>query len=473
MVNPSHSQPLLREKCGIFGVYGKGFEAARLTYFGLFALQHRGQESSGITASDGVRLTTHKGDGLVPQVYKDEDISALVGTMAIGHNRYSTSKGGGSEHAQPVVDAAGICALAHNGNLPSTQALEEFLARHKVSYSQLNDSGMMAAAVCVYLRQGASLEEAIRQAYPLFTGAFSLLVMTKDKIAALRDPCGIRPLSIGKLNGGYVFASETCALDTVHATFLQDVQAGEMVVVDSAGLHVHQLAPANQKLDIFEFIYFSRPDSVLLGQSVDAVRQNFGRRLAAEYPVSADLVVGVPDSATPAALGYAAASGIPYYPALIKNRYIGRTFIRPEQHLRDWDVQMKLNPVKHMIEGKRVVVIDDSLVRGTTSKRVVALLRHAGAKEVHFLVSSPPYRYPDFYGIDTPSQNQLIAATKSVEETADYLGADSLYYLSYEGLIAATGLPESHFSTTAFTGVYPIAIGERNAEIITPFFATV
>ncbi len=453
----------LREKCGIFGVYGDGFEAARLTYFGLFALQHRGQEASGIVSSDGKDFFIHKDVGLVAQVYKDENISDLKGHMAIGHNRYSTS-GSKYAHIQPVMPNNRIVALAHNGNLPSTQKLEGFLTKNGIATERLNDSEMMAAAIDCYLQQGLAIEDALQKAYPLFTGAFSLLVMTKDKIAALRDPCGIRPLSYGRLGSGYVFASESCALDTVHVSFICEVQPGEMVVVDRNGLTSYQLAKPNPKLDIFEFIYFARPDSIINGKSVDEVRQNFGHVLAKEYTVNADLVIGVPDSATPAAIGYSHASGIPYYPGLIKNRYIGRTFIRPEQHLRDADVHMKLNPVRHVMRGKRVIVIDDSLVRGTTSKRVVNLVREAGAKEVHFLVSSPPYRFPDFYGIDTPDQRKLIAATKSIPEIQRYLGADSLHYLSYEGLIKATGLPASSFSTPSFTGKYPIPIHERARE---------
>ncbi len=453
----------LREKCGIFGVYGANLDAARLTYFGLYSLQHRGQEASGIVSSDGEALHSHKEVGLVAQVYKDEDIQALAGHMAIGHNRYSTS-GSKHRHMQPVLNDDSIVALAHNGNLPSTHKLEVFLSQKGITTHDLNDSEMMCEAIRWYLLQGLPLERAIKAAFPLFTGAFSLLVMTKNKIAALRDHCGIRPLAIGTLDEGYVFSSETCALDTIGAEFVREVKPGEMVVIDTMGLKSYRLAPAKQKLDIFEFIYFARPDSIILGKSVDEVRQNFGHNLAKEAKIDADIVMGVPDSATPAAIGYAHASGIPYYPGLIKNRYIGRTFIRPEQHLREADVHLKLNPIKHIIEGKRVIVIDDSLVRGTTSKRVVRLIRQAGAKEVHFLVSSPPYKFPDFYGIDTPEQSRLIAATKTVEETRQYLTADSLHYLSFDGLIAATGLTRDMFSAPCFTGEYPIDIGERAQE---------
>ncbi len=456
----------MKEKCAVFGVYGEDLDAARLTYFGLYALQHRGQESSGIAASDGKHINLHKAMGLVAQVYNEHDFEKLQGNMAIGHNRYSTFGGSTDCHIQPMIDEEKTLTLAHNGNLPTVTKLRKFLVSKDISVKDLNDSEMMHKVLCYFLSQGMTLEKAIKNAYPLFTGAFCILVMTKDKIAAVRDTFGIRPFSIGKLNHtGYVFSSETCALDTVSATFLRDIKPGEMVVADKKGLHSYQLAKSNQKLDIFEFVYFARPDSILLGKRVAEVRKNLGRILAKETKVKADVVIPVPDSAVPAALGFAEASGIPFDFGLVKNRYIGRTFIMPDQRLRDRGVQMKLNPIEESIKGKRVIVIDDSIVRGTTAKKLVALLRGAGAKEVHLMSSCPPVRFPDFYGINTPTQDELIAATMPIQKIEKFIGADSLHYLSYKGLIKATGLPESTFCTSCFTGIYPIDIGENEKQI--------
>lgn len=456
----------MTEKCAVFGVFGKGLDAARLTYFGLYALQHRGQESSGIAASDGKKITLRKGMGLVAQVYSEHDFEKLQGHLAIGHNRYATFGGSTDDHVQPTIDKDMTVAFGHNGNLPTVEKLRKFLVQKDISVKNLNDSEMMQKVICYFLSQGMTLEKAIKSAFPLFTGAFCILVMTKDKIAAVRDQYGIRPLSIGKLNHtGYVFSSETCALDTVNATFLRDVQPGEMVIADKRGLHSYQLAKPNQKLDIFEFVYFCRPDSMLLGKRVAEVRKQLGRILAKEAPVRADVVIPVPDSSIPAALGYAEVAKIPFDFGLVKNRYIGRTFIMPDQRLRDRGVQMKLNPIEESIKDKRVVVVDDSIVRGTTARKLVKLLRDAGAKEVHLMISCPPTRFPDFYGINTPTQGELIAAMMPVEKINDFIKADSLHYLSYKGLIKATGLPESVFCTSCFTGKYPIDIGENEKNI--------
>jgi amidophosphoribosyltransferase len=457
--------PAMKEKCAVFGVFSNDLAAARLVYFGLYALQHRGQESSGITASDGDHLRTHKALGLVPQVYSDASLANLPGAIAIGHNRYSTSGGSHDEHSQPVARYNDLVALAHNGNLPSTKKLQKFLTSRGIDISGLNDSEMMQKAIKYYLVKGNSLEDAITKAYPLFTGAFCLLVMTKDKIAAVRDSFGIRPLSIGRLDNSFVIASETCAFDTVNATYLRDVEPGEMVVFSKDGYFSYPLAPANQKLDIFEFVYFSRPDSYLFGKSVYQVRKNLGAELAREHPVAADVVIPVPDSAIPASIGYAQGSGIPFEFGLVKNRYIGRTFILPDQQLRDRGVQMKLNPLDEVIKNKRVIVIDDSIVRGTTAKKLVKMIRDAGAKSVHLMSSCPPVLYPDFYGIDTPSQKQLLAAHMSVPQMREYIGCDSLHFLSYNGMIKATGLPENIFCTSCFTGIYPIDIGEYKTTI--------
>lgn len=453
------------EKCAVFGVYGRGLDAARLTFFGLYALQHRGQESSGIATSDGKTLYAHKKMGLVAQAFAEKDIQKLPGHLAVGHNRYSTSKSSSIKHAQPAqVEDVGL-AVVHNGNLPSTELLEKFLASKEIAYKTLSDSEMIAEAVGVYMREGAQLEDAVQKVFPLMTGAFSILFMDKHSVVALRDSFGIRPLSIASLNGGFVFASETCAFHPIGAEYIRDVEPGEMVVLNDSGMRSVKVAWGQQKLDIFEFVYFARPDSTLLGKSVYSVRRNFGAELAKEVKIEADVVIPVPETSIPMALGYAEASGIPFEMGIIKNRYIHRTFIQPEQHIREQGVKIKLTPLTEFIRGKRVVIIDDSIVRGTTSRQIVQMIFEAGAREVHFLVSSPPVRYPDFYGIDTPDQKDLIAARKSPEDIREYLGATSLQYLSFEGMIRATGLPGEVFSTSCFSGEYPIDIKERAKEI--------
>ncbi|MBU1031702.1 amidophosphoribosyltransferase [Patescibacteria group bacterium] len=458
----------VQEKCGIFGVYGKDFEAARLVHPGLWALQHRGQESSGIASSDGKRIYLHKGMGLVAHVFGEEDLIKLKGYIAIGHNRYSTSGDSIVSHAQPILEkvpGGKSIAVVHNGNLPTLKKLEQFLQKQKISTEGLNDSEMIAKAIAFFVKMGKSLENAITKAYPLFTGVFCLLVIDEKKMIAVRDSFGIRPLSLGKLNGGFIFASETCALDIIGAKFVREVRPGEMIVIDKQGLKSIQIEKGTQKLDVFEFIYFARPDSTLLGKSVDAVRQNLGKELARENTIRADVVIPVPDSAISAAIGFSKQSGIPFEMGLIKNRYIHRTFISPAEHSRQKIVQLKLNPMKHVLFGKKVVVIDDSIVRGTTSKQIIKMIRDAGAKEVHLLVSCPPYRFPDFYGIDTPRQKELIANNKNIVQITKELGVDSLHYLSYKGLIKATELSEDLFCTSCFTGNYPVDIGERIKEV--------
>ena len=461
----------LNEKCGVFGIIGQksgdktGLEAARLTFFGLWALQHRGQESSGIVSSDGKNLYRHVAQGLVATVYREEDLEQLPGHIAIGHNRYSTSGGADECYDQPFVERQHNLALAHNGNLPDTTKLEAFLKQRQVTLEKLNDSSMMSAAISCFMDDGLDLVDAIKQAWPLFTGAFSIVAMDANRLVAFRDECGVRPLSIGTLDGGHVIASETCAFDTIGATFLRDVEPGELVAIDDAGLTSHQMAKGDQKLDIFEMIYFARPDSQLLGRRVDIVRQNFGRQMAKEFPIQADVIVPVPDSAIPAALGYSQASGIPFEMALIKNRYIHRTFIRPTAALREHDIKMKLNPVVELLKGQRVVLVDDSIVRGTTMSHLVSMVFETGAKEVHLIITCPPVRHPDFYGINTPKQSELLAAYMTVPEMRDYVGATSLHFLSFDGMIGATGLPADKFSTSHFSGVYPISIGRRAEEI--------
>ena len=453
------------EKCGVFGVFGKDLEAARLTFFGLYGLQHRGQESSGIAVSNGKKISRHVGMGLVAQVYTEKDIEKLSGHAAIGHNRYSTIGGSLIQHGQPIITHNRRLALAHNGNLPSTKLLERFLKSRRKRTKGISDSRMIAEAIGCYMEDGLSIEKATAKTFPLMTGAFAILILTKDKMIALRDSHGVRPLSLARLNGGHIFSSETCALHPVGARFIRDVKPGEMVVVDKKGVHSYRLAKGREQLDIFEFVYFSRPDSKLLGKSVYEVRHKAGAQLARESSVKADLVIPVPETAIPVALGYAEESGIPFEMALIKNRYIHRTFIAPEQHIREQGVKLKLTPIPEMIRGKRVAVIDDSVVRGTTSKQLVAMLFEAGAKQVHFLSASPPVKFPDFYGIDTPNQKNLLAASHSIEAMRSFLGATSLHFLSLKGLIKAIGVPRSRLCTSCFTGEYPIDLLERAKEV--------
>lgn len=481
----------LGEKCAVFGAYGKDLDVARITFFGLFALQHRGQESSGIATADGSAITLHKGMGLVSQVFNDELIGSLKGHIAVGHNRYSTTGGSELKHSQPMLGASrvrkisyddphpslhdsvslssgpddGAIALAHNGNLPTTAALAEFLRAREIDSSEFSDSRMMVEAIAARMREGVELTQAIKDVYPLLTGAFSLVIMSQNKLIAVRDECGIRPLALARLNGGYIVASETCAFAPIGATFEREIQPGEMLVIDENGMQSEQIASPNPKLDIFEFVYFARPDSEILGKSVYEVRHNFGVQLAKEHPIEADVVIPVPETAIASAIGYAQTLGIPFEMGLTKNRYIHRTFITPEQHVREQGVKAKLTPIESIIKGKRVVVFDDSIVRGTTSRQIVKMLFEAGAREVHALVASPPVKYPDFYGIDTPKQSDLIGATKSIREIQEYLGATSLHYLSFEGMIKATGIPKDQFCTSCFTGEYPIDIRERAREI--------
>ena len=451
----------MREKCGVFGVFAPGLdvaEVARLVHTGLWTLQHRGQESTGISASDGTTIRTHKGQGLVAHVYDEESLRRLVGHIAIGHNRYSTSGGDGLRHSQPVTGDGTLLALAHNGNLPNMAPLSHSLSDVGVDITGANDSELMHAALERELSRGASLEDAVRACFPLFTGAFSLALLTRGALAAARDVRGIRPLALGRIGEGYVVSSETCAIDAVGGTFLRDVRPGELVVIDEQGLRSLQLVPGKEQLDIFELVYFARPDSVLLDRRVNEVRRQFGIQLAREHPVHADVVIPVPDSGVPAAIGYAREAGIPLDVGLVKNRYIHRTFIQPAQRLRERGVRMKLNPIAEVLRGRRVAVVDDSLVRGTTARQIVAMLRHAGAREVHFLVSSPPVRYPDIYGIDLPNAADLVASKMSIEEIRQSIGADSLAYLSYDGMISATGLPGDHFATSCFSGIYPLDV---------------
>lgn len=461
----------LTEKCAVFGIFGPehkkqtGLEAARLTFYGLWSLQHRGQESSGIASTDGKSIFRHAGSGLVSTVYREEDIEQLPGHIAIGHNRYSTSGGADEYYNQPFVDQKRKFGFAHNGNLPDTSTLEDFLTNEGVVIKTMNDSGMMTAAIGVYIDKGQELSQAIKSAWPLFTGVFSVVVISTDRLIAFRDECGVRPLSLAKLDDGYCVSSETCAFDTIGAKFVRDIEPGEMIEITDQGIKSEQVVKSNPKLDIFEMVYFARPDSLLNGKRVGLIRQEFGVEMAKEFPIQADVIVPVPESGIPAAQGYAAKTGIPFEMALIKNRYIHRTFIRPTAALRERDLKMKLNPVVEHLKGQRVVLVDDSIVRGTTMRHLVQMVFEAGAKEVHLIITCPPVRYPDFYGINTPRQNELMAAYMTVEEIREHVGATSLHFLSYDGMVRATGMKASELTTSCFNGDYPISIGKRADEI--------
>lgn len=461
----------LREKCGVFGTFSNQENTAETTIFGLSTLQHRGQESSGV-ASSGDEKTLHMfgGVGLVSHVFDESfDSGMLPGNISIGHNRYGTSsKKSVEHHIQPTLDEDRSFALAHNGNIPDTTALESFLDEHGIANPDDNDSEMMHRSISYYLKKGASLEEAVEKARPLFTGAYSLVMTDGKKLVALRDEKGIRPLSLGRKNGSYVVSSETCAFRPMDIEHMRDVFPGEMVVVDDKGMRSTALVKGEQKLDIFELVYFARPDSNILGKNVLQVRENMGKELAREKKIDADIVIDVPDSGTPAAHGYARESGIPKEIGIIKNRYSAkRTFINPDGTKRKDDVRKKFIPIPEKLKGQRVILVDDSVVRGTTSRELVKMVRDSGAREVHFAIHCPPIRFPDFYGIDTPNQKDLLASQhNSIEEMRLSLSADSLTFLSYEGMIRATGLNEEVFSTSCFTGKYPIDIGKRKSEIV-------
>jgi amidophosphoribosyltransferase len=458
------------EACGVFGVYAPGESAAKLAYFGLFALQHRGQESAGIATFDGDRVYLHKEMGLVSQVFNETVLQDLPGALAIGHTRYSTTGSSRVVNAQPAIveTRLGKVALAHNGNLVNTAQLRQELIEQNHNFLTTTDSEMIALAIAGEVNAGKDWLEAAISAFNRCEGAFSLTIGTPIGMIGTRDPNGIRPLVIGTLPRDtpdapirYVLASETCGLDIIGADYLRDVEPGELVWITNAGLASFHWSPRpERKLCIFEMIYFARPDSIMHNESLYSYRMRIGRRLAAESLVDADIVIAVPDSGIPAAIGYSQASGIPYAEGLIKNRYVGRTFIQPTQIMRESGIRMKLNPLKDVLEGKRVVIVDDSIVRGTTSRKIVKALRDAGAIAVHMRISSPPVTHPCFYGIDTDSQDHLIAATKSVEEIARQIEVDSLQYLSWEGMLEATRENPNEFCSACFTGNYPVTIPE-------------
>jgi amidophosphoribosyltransferase len=457
-----------KEYCGVFGIYAPMEEVAKLAYFGLFALQHRGQESAGIATFDRTQIHIHKGMGLVSQVFSEEKLKELPGVWAVGHNRYSTTGSSHKCNAQPAIEEThrGTLALAHNGNLVNTIELKDKLLSlaDDLDFQTTTDSEMIAKAIAIYVDQGKDWTEAAIAAFNLCSGAYSLVIGTPEGLIGARDPQGIRPLVIGiltKEDGStrYVLASETCALDIIGAEYLRDVQPGEMVWITESGLTARQWSEKpDRKLCVFEMIYFARPDSVVHDETLFSYRLRLGAQLAKESNLEADLVMGVPDSGIPAAIGFSRASGIPYGEGLIKNRYVGRTFIQPTQHMREVGIRMKLNPLKDVLQGKRIIIVDDSIVRGTTSRKIVRALRQAGASEVHMCISSPPVTHPCFYGIDTDSQDQLIAATKSLGDIAKQIEVDSLTYLSKEGMLDVTNERTSSFCTACFDGNYPVEI---------------
>ena len=453
-----------KEECGLFGVWAPGEDVARLTYFGLFAQQHRGQESAGMAVSDGDHLLVFKELGLVSQVFNEATLATLQGDLCIGHVRYSTTGSTTWENAQPAFKTDGhrSLALGHNGNLVNTLELADRRGRPGRATT---DSDLVATLLAERLRDG--LEAACLEVLPTLRGAFCFVMMDERSIFAARGPLGLRPLSIGRLPNGFVVASETCALDIVGAAFVRDVEPGELVRIDERGLRSFRYAESPRKaLCIFEFVYLARPDSLLRGHTVHEVRRELGRRLARESPADADLVVPVPDTGMSAAQGYSEVSGIPYGEGLMKNRYVGRTFIQPTQSLRERGVKLKLNPIPETIRGKRLVVIDDSIVRGTTTRQIVQALREAGAAQIHTRITCPPIKWPCFYGIDMSTRSELVASDLSVEEVRQFVGADSLGYLSMEGMVGATGSPKGDFCRACFDGEYPIEVPEHAGKFL-------
>jgi len=455
-----------REECGVVAIYGHP-EASKLAYLSLYALQHRGQESAGIAASNGERIELHKGMGLVADLFTGDVLGRLSGSLAIGHTRYSTTGDSALLNAQPIMVECnkGKIALAHNGNITNAHEVHAQLEQQGSIFQTTSDTEVVVHLIARSREE--TLADAMADALRRIEGAFSLVMMTRDRIFAARDPRGFRPLVMGRIAGQVgvdtvVFASETCAFDLIGATCEREVKPGELIIVGPEGVHSRFYAAQQPQSNcIFEHVYFSRPDSIVFGRAVQQTRDALGRQLALESPVEADIVVPVPDSGVTAAMGYSYQSGIPIQFGLIRNHYVGRTFIEPEQRVRDFGVKLKLNPVRHVLEGKRVVLIDDSIVRGTTSKKIVRMVRDAGAKQVHMRISCPPTISPCFYGVDTPSKNQLIAANKSVEEIREYIGADSLAYLSLEGLRKAAGeCDPATYCTACYTGKYPTNIVE-------------
>lgn len=453
------------EACGVFGILGQDIDAARLTYFGLFTLQHRGQESAGISVSDGENITVYKDLGLVAQVFSETVLAGLPGSLAIGHTRYSTTGSTSWENSQPVFRHVGenALALAHNGNLTNTAQLAKELG----PLAATTDSELMTEAFAQAMTDDIALPDAVSMTLPRFQGAFTLTIMDATTLIGVRDPHGFRPLCLGKLGESWVIASETAALDILGAEFARQIQPGEMVVITKTGVTTRfPFEPAESRLCVFEFVYFARPDSILLGETIHKARQRMGRRLAEQAPVDADITVPVPESGIPAAQGFSEVSGIPYVDGLVKNRYVGRTFIQPAQSMREHGVRMKLNAMPGVIGGRRVVLVDDSIVRGSTTKQLVAMVREAGASEVHLRISSPPYRWPCFYGMDTGDRSTLLAADLSIDEIAVELDVESLAYLELDGLIEATGADADTFCTACLSGEYPTEVPIADSKFL-------
>jgi amidophosphoribosyltransferase len=451
----------LKEECGVFGIFGHP-EASSLTSLGLYALQHRGQESAGIAVGDGTRMRVVRGMGQVADAFKEETLAGLGGHLAIGHTRYSTAGDSSIENAQPfLIDCAhGQIAVGHNGNLVNARELRDDLVRAGSIFQTTSDTEVV---LHLYARSKApTVEEALVESISQVSGAFSMVLLTKNRLIAARDPHGFRPLSLGRFGDAWIVCSETCALDLIGATYEREVEPGELLIISDGGLRSIKPYPPSQLAHcVFEHVYFARPDSYVFGRSVNEVRTSFGRILAAESPVPADVVVPIPDSGVCAAIGYGEASGIPLRFGLIRNHYVGRTFIQPQQSIRDFGVKVKLNPVRSILEGRRVVLVDDSIVRGTTSRKIVRLVKAAGAKEVHVRISCPPTISPCFYGVDTPSRKELIGATHSIPEICDFLEADSLAYLSLQGLREAVGDSRNAYCTSCYTGVYPVSFPQN------------
>ena len=455
----------------MFGVWAPGEDVARLTYFGIYALQHRGQESAGIAVSNGEQILVYKDMGLVSQVFDDRTLGMLGGRIAIGHTRYATTGASSWENAQPTLGPAGsgTVALAHNGNLTNTIDLIERVRREsgadltgELGRGSSTDTAVITALLASQPGvRSTSLEQTALEVLPALEGAFSLVFMDEDALYAARDLHGFRPLVLGRLQRGWAVASETAALDIVGATFVREIEPGELVVIDAEGLRSHRFAEAEPRGCVFEYVYLARPDTTIAGRSVNAARTEMGRMLAREHPVDADLVIPTPDSGTPAAIGYAQESGMPFAHGLVKNSYVGRTFIQPTDTIRQLGIRLKLNPLREVIAGKRLVVVDDSIVRGNTQRALVRMLREAGAAEIHVRISSPPVKWPCFFGIDFATRAELIANGLSIEEIRDSLGADSLGYISTEGMVAATAIPQERLCTACFTGDYPVEVGER------------
>jgi amidophosphoribosyltransferase len=449
----------LKEACGVFGIYAPGEDVARLTYFGLYSLQHRGQESAGIAVADGSDIGLHAQMGLVSQVFTEAQLTALKGHIAIGHTRYSTTGSSRQVNCQPIVlqGQRGVIALGHNGDLVNSRGLRQEYLEAGYSFATTTDSEIIARMLVE--SQGRDWVAAIQGVMTRLSGAYSVVMLTPDKLLGFRDPLGVRPLCIGRLNGAWLLASESCALDTVGADFIREVAPGEIILIDNNGLQsVQGQPPGRSSLCVFEYIYFARPDSVINDRLLYLARESMGRQLAREHPADADLVIPVPDSAVPAAMGYAQEAQLPFSEGLIKSRYIGRTFIQPDQRIRELGINLKFNPLPEVLRGKRVVVVDDSIVRGTTTKPIVRLLRRAGAREVHMRIHCPPMCYPCVLGVDTARRQELIAARMSVPEICDHIEADSLGYLSMERLVQAIGLPRETFCLACFNGDYPVPI---------------